>query len=137
MSNSVEWLIEKCACADLRPELWEIIKQQAREMHKQETIEFAIHYTYGTKRVGASLKEDFIKLYEQTYGEERMSNNKAREINSPVIKQLLDETTPEELAKIDVEMSYDDGYKEGYKRAMELTQWAISNLIPPHNESNP
>jgi len=36
MSNSVEWLIEKCACADLRPELWEIIKQQAREMHKKE-----------------------------------------------------------------------------------------------------
>jgi hypothetical protein len=30
-------------------------------------IEFAVEYTYGTKRVGASLKEDFIKLYEQTY----------------------------------------------------------------------
>jgi flagellar biosynthesis/type III secretory pathway protein FliH len=34
-----------------------------------------------------------------------MTNNKAREINSPVIKQLLDETTPEELAKIDAEMT--------------------------------
>jgi hypothetical protein len=34
------------------------------------------------------------------------------------------------------EMSYSDGYKEGYKRALELTQWTISNLIPPHNESN-
>ncbi len=32
-------------------------------------------------------------------------DNKAREINSPVIKQLLDETTPEELAKIDAEMT--------------------------------
>jgi hypothetical protein len=31
--------------------------------------------------------------------------NKAREINSPVIKQLIDETTPEELAKIDTEMA--------------------------------
>ena len=30
--------------------------------------------------------------------------------------------------------SYSEGYKEGYKRALELTQWAISNLIPPHNE---
>jgi hypothetical protein len=67
MSNSVEWLIEKCACADLKPELWEIIKQQAREMHKKE-------------------------------------------------------------------MSYADGYAEGYNRAIELTKWAISNLIPPHNE---
>jgi hypothetical protein len=31
--------------------------------------------------------------------------NKAREINSPVIKQLIDETTAEELAKIDTEMT--------------------------------
>ena len=30
--------------------------------------------------------------------------------------------------------SYAEGYKEGYNRALELTQWAISNLIPPHNE---
>jgi hypothetical protein len=75
MSNkqqtAVEWLIEKCACADLRPELWEIIKQQAKEM---------------------------------------------------------------EIAG--KEMSYSDGYAEGYKRAIELTKWAISNLIPPHNEQN-
>jgi hypothetical protein len=34
------------------------------------------------------------------------------------------------------EMSYSDGYAEGYKRALELTKWAISNLIPPHNEQN-
>jgi hypothetical protein len=107
-----------------------------------------------------------------------MTNNKARAINSPVIKQLIDETTAEELAKIDTEMtnnkqqtavewlieqfwnnegmlttkklerakemeiagkemSYADGYAEGYKRALKLIKWAISNLIPPHNESNP
>jgi flagellar biosynthesis/type III secretory pathway protein FliH len=34
------------------------------------------------------------------------------------------------------EISYADGYAEGYKRAIELTKWAISNLIPPHNEQN-
>jgi hypothetical protein len=34
-----------------------------------------------------------------------MTNNKAREINSPIIKQLIDETTAEELAKIDAEMT--------------------------------
>ena len=62
MSNSVEWLIEKCACADLKPELWEIIKQQAREMHKKE-------------------------------------------------------------------MSYADGYREGYKRALEMIEWYIKNHI--------
>ena len=34
-----------------------------------------------------------------------MTNNKAREVNNPIIKQLLDETNPEELAKIDTEMT--------------------------------
>jgi hypothetical protein len=112
-------------------------------------------------------------------------DNKAREINSPVIKQLIDETTPEELAKIDAEMTnnkqssvewlqlvlvdtiltheqvmqtiglfeqakemekeqmeaasknseaFADGYSQGYNRALELVKWALSNLIPPHNE---
>jgi hypothetical protein len=115
-----------------------------------------------------------------------MSNNKAREINSPLIEQLINETTPEELAKIDAEMtnnkqqtavdwyieqleykgdlretpsirniqlnidtsdymelkvqakemevagkemSYDDGYAEGYKRALEMIDWYIKNHI--------
>jgi hypothetical protein len=70
-------------------------------------------------------------------GGERMSNNKAREINSPVIQQLINETTPEELAKIDTEMSYDDGYAEGYKRALELVEWAIGEMKIKKNESNP
>jgi flagellar biosynthesis/type III secretory pathway protein FliH len=30
--------------------------------------------------------------------------------------------------------SYAEGYKEGYNRALELSKWAISNLVPPHNE---
>jgi hypothetical protein len=59
-----------------------------------------------------------------------MTNNKAREINSPLIKQLIDETSPEELAKIDGEMrSYADGYAEGYKRALEVMEWYIKNHI--------
>jgi hypothetical protein len=41
-----------------------------------------------------------------------------------------------EMEAIGKEMSYSDGYKEGYNRAIELTKWAISNLIPPHNEQN-
>lgn len=31
--------------------------------------------------------------------------------------------------------SYSEGYKEGYNRAIALTQWAISNLIPEHNKT--
>jgi Mg/Co/Ni transporter MgtE len=34
-----------------------------------------------------------------------MTNNKAREINSPIIEELINETTPQELAKIDTEMT--------------------------------
>ena len=26
------------------------------------------------------------------------------------------------------------GYEQGYNRALELSKWAISNLVPPHNE---
>ena len=42
--SSVEWLINKCACADLRPELWNIIKKQAKSMHKEEICQFVSDY---------------------------------------------------------------------------------------------
>ena len=38
------------------------------------------------------------------------------------------------MHKEEIEASYSDGYKEGYNRAIELTQWTISNLIPPSDE---
>jgi len=49
--TAVEWLIEKCACADLRPELWEIIKQQAKIMEiAGKEMSYADGYTEGYKR---------------------------------------------------------------------------------------
>jgi len=30
--------------------------------------------------------------------------------------------------------AFADGYRQGYNRALELSKWAISNLVPPHNE---
>jgi len=47
-------------------------------------------------------------------------------------KELLEQA--KEMEAIGKEMSYADGYAEGYNRAIELTKWTISNLIPPHNE---
>ena len=47
------------------------------------------------------------------------------------------ETLLEQASEMEVmgrEMSYSDGYREGYNRAIELTKWTISNLIPPKNE---
>jgi hypothetical protein len=66
--TAVEWLIEKCACADLRPELWEIIKQQAREMHKEE---IKIAYYNGTTdeiKTKDELLLDAEHYYNETYG---------------------------------------------------------------------
>ena len=48
---------------------------------------------------------------------------------------LADWNQAKEMEVAGREMSYSDGYREGYKRALELTQWTISNLIPKENES--
>jgi len=63
-----------------------------------------------------------------------MTNKKAREINSPQIKELINETSPEELAKIDALMNYADGYAEGYKEACEMMEWYIKNHIKPNSD---
>ncbi len=42
-----------------------------------------------------------------------------RELTSEAWKQA------KEMEAIGKEMSYDDGYREGYKRAMELIKWTI------------
>ena len=65
---AVEWLFDKMF--DPTYPAGEQINwlEHAKEMQKQQMIEFAVEFTYGTKRVGAPLKEDFIKLYEKNYG---------------------------------------------------------------------
>jgi hypothetical protein len=79
-----------------------------------------------------------------------MSNNKAREVNNSIIKQLLDETTPEELAKIDTEMTNNKQQTEmnkefiPYELALELKQLGFAepcfafydeSLYFPNNEN--
>ena len=75
-------------------------------------------------------------LIEKFYNNEGMITTKqleqAREmyqdeIEAAIIKDCATESTS-------AASSYAEGYKEGYNRAIELTKWAISNLIPPHNE---
>jgi hypothetical protein len=59
-----------------------------------------------------------------------MSNNKAREINSPLIKQLINETSPEELAKIDTDMTNNKQqtavewlWEIAYNRELTVEDW--------------
>jgi hypothetical protein len=66
--TAVDWLIEKCACADLRPELWEIIKQQAKEMEKEQIKEA---YYNGTTDEILTKDELFLEAdyyYNEWYG---------------------------------------------------------------------
>jgi hypothetical protein len=88
------------------------------------------------------LSNQFYELFEQ-YSEgnfDRITFNelmlaltyKAREMyqdkmEAAIIKQCAEQSTSEAS-------KYAEGYKEGYNRAIELTKWTISNLIPPHNE---
>jgi flagellar biosynthesis/type III secretory pathway protein FliH len=80
-----------------------------------------------------------------------MSNNKQSSVEwlisqlqrSKDWQRVLNEISQMSSARVDIieqakemevagkEMSYADGYKEGYNRAIELTKWTISNLIPP------
>ncbi len=46
-----------------------------------------------------------------------------RELTSEAWKQA------KEMEAIGKEMSYDDGYREGYKRAYELMEWCMKNYI--------
>ena len=67
--TAVEWLIEKCACADLRPELWGIIKQQAKEMEVMgKEMSYSDGYAQGYQRA-----LDLIKCYVEN--ELRTKNN--------------------------------------------------------------
>jgi uncharacterized Fe-S cluster-containing protein len=68
----------------------------------------------------ASLTFDYIAGF--------MNKSEYDELSKGIIREA------KEMEIAGKEMSYSDGYAEGYKRELELTKWAISNLIPPHNE---
>jgi hypothetical protein len=70
--TAVEWLVKELnQKIDFIPlDKWDMLRdiiQQAKEMEKEQMIDFAVEFTYGTKRVGEPLKKDFIELYNKTY----------------------------------------------------------------------
>ena len=68
MSNNKQSSLEWLQAIELERDLTLADWNKAKAMHKEEIIEFAINFTYGTKRVGESIKKDFIKLYNETFG---------------------------------------------------------------------
>jgi enoyl-[acyl-carrier-protein] reductase (NADH) len=45
----------------------EELLQQAKEMHKKESIAFALHYTFGHQEVSDQIKTNLEKLYNQYF----------------------------------------------------------------------
>ena len=46
----------------------EILFEQAKEMHKEEMINFAIKCMYNSDDIGSNLKNYFIKKYDERFG---------------------------------------------------------------------
>ena len=91
--------------------------------------------TNNKQQTAVDVAELAMKLYPFSNSERNAfitGYNKAKEMEkdemeSVIIKQCAEQSTSEAS-------KYAEGYKEGYNRALELTKWTISNLIPPHNE---
>lgn len=89
------------------------------ELYKRMTV---WHSSSGNSQVHIVLNSgDLIRLINEA---KEMYN---LEIESAVIKQCAEKSTSEASL-------YSEGYQQGYNRAIELSKWAISNLIPPHDE---
>ena len=73
-----------------------------------------------------------------------MENNKQQTavewLRQEVLKQDIDSSSRElykqakEMEIAGKEMSYAEGYKEGYNRALELIEWYIKNITNKNNE---
>jgi hypothetical protein len=98
------------------------------EIRKQTPIEWfyyeLIHH--GIIVVGKTTYGDKVKTKHQILFEQAKEMEKDQ-MELTIIKICAEQSTSEAS-------KYAQGYKEGYKRALELTKWTISNLIPPHNE---
>jgi len=98
--------------------------------NKQQTAEMNSLQFYITERHELEIKSRYLEIKPDQYGKQLIALEKQAkemyqdEIEAAIIKDCAERSTFEAS-------SYSDGYKQGYNRAIELTKWAISNLIPP------
>jgi hypothetical protein len=73
----VEWVIEQLQVLELNKDrmtayVYESRKSyiihQAKEMEKEQSVKFALHYAFGEQEVSEDLKINIEKLYNETYG---------------------------------------------------------------------
>ena len=115
-----KWRIENRE--QLRKERQEKLKELMEKDKQQTAVEQMFQEMLEIQQSGKTLTFDenlaLLEKYKEMYRDE---------IEAAAIISSATESTSKAS-------SYAEGYKEGYNRALELSKWAISNLIPPHNE---
>jgi hypothetical protein len=96
--------------------------------NKQTPIDYLLSHVWTTDWVNYTYDEK-LEVFEEA---RKMHNKEMQEQYQDGRESVI----IEHLAVLSTSnaSSYSDGYKEGYNRAIELTKWTITNLIPPHNE---
>ena len=94
--------------------------------NKQQT---AVEW-YIIQRNELEIKSRYLEIKPDQYRKQLIAlENKAREMYQDEIEVAIIKDCAEKSTS--AASSYSDGYKQGYNRAIELTKWAICNLIPP------
>jgi hypothetical protein len=71
---------------------------------------------------------------EYDFADVKDTENYIIKMQSFVLTEKLEQAKEMEIAG--KEMNYDDGYAEGYKRALELVEWAIGEMKIKNNTTN-
>ena len=129
MNDKVKELLENAEQSDaIAKNKWRIENREQLRKERQEKLK---------ELMEKDKQQTAVEwLIEQFWNNEGMLTSKKLEKALEMEKDQMDA----EIIKICAEQStseaskYDQGYKEGYKRAVELSKWALSNLIPPYNE---
>ena len=68
--NSVEWLwsFVEPSLTDAQKYFFSMIIEEAKAMHKEEMVEFALTYTFGQNPANEELRAYCEKLYNETFG---------------------------------------------------------------------
>ena len=80
--------------------------------------------------------EWFVEQLQKTRDWQRVINEANQSSSSvrDVVQQAKEMEKEQMEAASKNSEAFADGYSQGYNRALELVKWALSNLIPPHNE---
>jgi hypothetical protein len=74
MKTAVEWFQEQFnkyyAFSKEEMQTFDWMFNEAKEMEKENTINFAIQYMFGRTDIGSNLRNDFIQKYNETFKSE-------------------------------------------------------------------